>query len=189
MVAGHKNRSLRSVESLIRKGRRLDVTSASVCKSLSPARTAHRSIGVVVDRHVMMYRSPSTTLPELLHKAGSKLDSNILEDYTASFQKNFFRTLIILATRGSDALLVIDTDGPRDWSHSDWRLLDVCFTDMRLEADARRAMMECWATRTQSTIRGYLWSLFRSTRHGHFTVLEQCYSNPFCVANLAMLDA
>jgi len=35
------------------------------------------------------------------------------------------------------ATLVIDTDGPREWSRSDWKLLDACFTDVRLEVGVR----------------------------------------------------
>ena len=35
--------------------------------------------------------------------------------------------------RQPEALLVIDTDGPCEWSCSDWKLLDACFTDMRLK--------------------------------------------------------
>jgi len=36
-----------------------------------------------------------------------------------------------------EALLVIDTDGLREWSWSDWKLLNTCFTDVRLEIGAR----------------------------------------------------
>jgi hypothetical protein len=79
-----------------------------------------------------MAGSPSMTLPELLHEAESELDS-------PTFPKGDFRTPspAPVSFRHPEAPLVIDTDGPREWSRSDWKLLDACFTDARLEVGAR----------------------------------------------------
>jgi hypothetical protein len=135
MKAARKNLSPRTVESLIRKARRADLTSAGIRKSSSPARTSPRSFGVVVDGRVLMQGSPSMTLPELLHEAESELD------FPASLksEQSSFRTPSPAPTsfRRPQAPLVIDTDGPREWSRSDWKLLDACFTDVRLEVGAR----------------------------------------------------
>ncbi|KAI0305260.1 hypothetical protein B0F90DRAFT_1702906 [Multifurca ochricompacta] len=130
-----QHRPSRTVESLIRKARRADLASAGVSKSLSPARSTRRSFGVVVDGRVVMDGSPSMTLPELLHVAESHLDS-------ATFSmpgQQAFRTPSPApgSIRRPEAPLVIDTDGPREWSRSDWKLLDACFTDARLEVGAR----------------------------------------------------
>jgi hypothetical protein len=135
MKASRKNRSPRTVESLIRKTRRADVTSAGVRKSLSPARISRRSFGVVVDGRVLMHGSPSMTLPELLHEVESERDSPT----STRSATPAFRTPSPAPTsfRRPSAPLVIDTDGPREWSRSDWKLLDACFTDVRLEVGAR----------------------------------------------------
>ena len=133
--AARKNRRSSTVESLIRKARRADVTSAGVSKSSSPARSARRSFGVVVDGRVVMTGSPSMTLPELLHEAQSDLDSSTLSRRASPA----FRTPSPAPStfKRPEAPLVIDTDGPREWSRSDWKLLDACFTDVRLEIGAR----------------------------------------------------
>lgn len=135
MKASRKSLSPRTVESLIRKNRRADVTSAGVRKSSSPARTSRRSFGVVIDGHVLMNGSPSMTLPELLHEAESEIDS----PSSPTSAQSAFRTPspALSSFRQPEAPLVVDTDGPREWSRSDWKLLDACFTDVRLEVGAR----------------------------------------------------
>ena len=137
-IARSRRLSPRSVESLIRKARRADLTSAGVSKSSSPARSVRRSFGVVVDGRVVTANSPSMTLPELLSEAESELDPPT----TTTFLKRGQQTPRTPSPapssfRQPEAPLVIDTDGPREWSRSDWKLLDACFTDARLEIGAR----------------------------------------------------
>ncbi|KAI0287106.1 hypothetical protein BC826DRAFT_1046517 [Russula brevipes] len=135
MKAARKKRPSGTVESLIRRARRADLKDAGVSKSSSPARAARGSFGLVVDGRVVMTGSPTMTLPELLHEAESELDSP-----TASRRASpTFRTPSPAPSvfRRPEAPLVIDTDGPREWSRSDWKLLDACFTDARLEVGAR----------------------------------------------------
>lgn len=127
--------SPRTVESLVRNARRADLASAGVSKSSSPARPGRRSFGVVVDGRVVTANSPSMTLPELLSEAESELDP-------PSFLKRGQHTPRTpspapASFRRPEAPLVIDTDGPREWSRSDWKLLDACFTDARLEIGTR----------------------------------------------------
>lgn len=133
--AARKNRRSSTVESLIRKARRADVTSAGVSKSSSPAHSARRSFGVVIDGRVVMTGSPSMTLPELLHEAQSELDPSSFSRCASPA----FRTPSPAPStfKQPEAPLIIDTDGPREWSRSDWKLLDACFTDVRLEIGSR----------------------------------------------------
>ncbi|KAI9444205.1 hypothetical protein H4582DRAFT_2190730 [Lactarius indigo] len=135
-VARSRRLSPRTVESLVRKARRADLASSGVSKSSSPARSGRRSFGVVVDGRVVTANSPSMTLPELLSEAESELDN----------PPTFLRrgqhsprtpSPAPVSFRRPEAPLVIDTDGPREWSRSDWKLLDACFTDARLEIGAR----------------------------------------------------
>ena len=79
------------------------------------------------------------TLPELLSEAESELDPPTT---TTTFLKRGQQTPRTPSPapssfRQPEAPLVIDTDGPREWSRSDWKLLDACFTDARLEIGAR----------------------------------------------------
>jgi len=135
MKAARKNRPSHTVDSLIRKARRADVASAGVSKSSSPARSARRSFGVVIDGRVVMTGSPTMTLPELLHEIESELDSSA----SSRLGQPDFRTPSPTPSSFAQpqAPLVIDTDGPREWSRSDWKLLDACFTDARLEVGER----------------------------------------------------
>jgi hypothetical protein len=84
-----------------------------------------------------MTGSPSMTLPKLLHDAQSELNPSSFSRCTSPA----FRTPSPAPStfKQPEALLVIDTDGPREWSRSrsDWKLLDACFTDVRLEIGAR----------------------------------------------------
>jgi len=130
-----KNRRSSMVESLIRKAQRADATSTGVSKLSSPARSACCSFGIIIDGHVVMTSSPSMNLPELLHKAQSKLDSSTFSRRASPA----FRTPSPAPSifKQPKVPLVIDTDGLCEWSWSDWKLLDVCFTDVRLEIGAQ----------------------------------------------------
>jgi hypothetical protein len=114
MKASRKSRSPRTVESLIRKTRHTDVTSAGVRKSLSPAHTSCHLFGVVVDGRVLMNGSPSMMLPELLHEAESGLDSPT----SPRSAESTFRTPSPAPSsfRRPEAPLIIDTEGPRELS-------------------------------------------------------------------------
>ena len=76
------------------------------------------------------------TLPELLSEAESELGS---PTFLKPRQQHIPRTPspAPASFRRPEEPLVIDTDGPREWSRSDWKLLDACFTDARLEIGAR----------------------------------------------------
>lgn len=76
------------------------------------------------------------TLPELLSEAESELGS---PTFLKPRQQHIPRTPSPAPApfRRPEEPLVIDTDGPREWSRSDWKLLDACFTDARLEIGAR----------------------------------------------------
>jgi len=133
--AACKNHYSSMVESLICKARHVDATSTGVSKSLSPACSACCLFGIVIDGHVMMTSSPSMNLPELLHKAQSKLDSSTFSRHASpAFRMPSPAPSIF---KQPEVPLVIDTDGLHEWSWSDWKLLNACFTDVRLEIGAR----------------------------------------------------
>ena len=135
MKASRKSRSPRTVEPLIWKTRHADITGAGVRKSLSPAHPSCHLFGVVVNWRVLMHDSSSMTLPELLHKAESEIDSPTSPKSAMSAFRTPSPALSFF--HPPQAPSVIDTDGPREWSRSDWKLLDACFTDVRFEVGAR----------------------------------------------------
>ena len=129
-------RSPRTVQSLMKGARRADASASGVSKSVSPARRMVRGFTP---------SSPSMTLPELLHTGQvDLLDAEPALTGTprrSAGAMHPFRTPspAIFAPHTPEPGLHIDTNGPRDWSRSDWKLLDACFTDERLEVGQRRA--------------------------------------------------
>ena len=75
------------------------------------------------------------TLPELLYETESGLDSPT----SSKSAMLAFRTPSPTSSTfcQPEAPLVIEIDGPSEWSRSDWKLLDACFTDIRLEVVAQ----------------------------------------------------
>jgi len=133
--AACKNRHSSTVESLICKAWHVDATSTGVSKLSLPACSACCSFGIVIDGHVMMTGSPSMNLPELLHKAQSKLNSLTFSRRASPAFRMPSPTPSIF--KQPKVPLVIDTDGLCEWSWSDWKLLDMCFTDVRLKIGAQ----------------------------------------------------
>ncbi|KAI0065311.1 hypothetical protein BV25DRAFT_1822469 [Artomyces pyxidatus] len=137
-----KRPSSHTVDALMRNARRAGVASAGVSKS-SPSR--RRSVGLVVGERVIMPGTPSMTLPQLLHEAESELigSGESVRGTPTRFippTPHAFRTPSPALGRQyepSGSTVVIDTDGPRDWTKDDWKILDACFTDARLEIGER----------------------------------------------------
>ena len=103
------------------------------------------SMGVIGDR-VFIPGSPAMTLPELLQEA----ELEVRDSPRSLSQKSF-----VLPARGNDPFLtpiaakyrmqtpdqkveVYGGDiGEREWTKEDWKHLDACFTDQRLEVGSR----------------------------------------------------
>lgn len=107
------------------------------------------SMGVIGDR-VFIPGSPAMTLPELLQEAELEMrDSPWISSQRSS----------VLPTRGDPFLTPIAAKyrvqtadqkvevysgdgGEREWTKEDWKHLDACFTDQRLEVGSRLAGSE-----------------------------------------------
>ncbi|KAF9566463.1 hypothetical protein CPC08DRAFT_703800 [Agrocybe pediades] len=147
-----------TVDSLIKNARKRDlVGSAGITKS-SKAKAQRRSFaftgGVVDGERVVIPGSPSTTLPELLYEAEqevSRVMTSLPSPGRAASpnwsmtsidrpQQNPFLTPAprLRPSISSSANVYRDTIGPdfigeAPWTKEEWKLLDACFTDERLE--------------------------------------------------------
>ncbi|GLB39272.1 hypothetical protein LshimejAT787_0604340 [Lyophyllum shimeji] len=105
------------------------VASGGITKARGKARrrtTLGASVSVIGDR-VYIPGSPVVTLPELLREAEAQVVAE-------SSPRMTMRTPVAFETpvrRGSDATTVVL--GERAWTKEEWKLLDACFTDERLE--------------------------------------------------------
>ncbi|KAI0318078.1 hypothetical protein OF83DRAFT_1282963 [Amylostereum chailletii] len=130
-----RKRSRPSLDSIFRKSRRSSLSNSGIVKSSPRPRQAAR--GVVVNGHVIMPGSPSMTLPQLLHEAESDIGTPARDSHPLAHDDYRTPSPGHGARRTQDATIVIDMDGPREWNRNDWKLLDACFTDERLEVAAR----------------------------------------------------
>ncbi|TFK18687.1 hypothetical protein FA15DRAFT_760509 [Coprinopsis marcescibilis] len=131
-----------SVSELAQESRRRSLLSSGIDKH----RERRRSMGVIGDR-VIIPGSPSTTLPELLERAEKEVAvenaSPEKRNRTPERLKDPFSTprtmpqpFILPAVRV--------TEGPRAWTKEEWKILDSCFTDERMDIadDAKDARQE-----------------------------------------------
>lgn len=114
------------------------MSAAGVSKG-TPRR--RKSTGVVGDR-VFMRDSPSRTLPELLKEAEVDLERFGSEHsrFSTPVRTHRFPHVTPRSVRDSSAEPAITE--PRAWAKSDWKLLDSCFTDERLDVAERQGLPE-----------------------------------------------
>lgn len=121
-----------------------------------------RSMGVVGER-VYIPGSPATTLPELLAQAEKEVEAEHtrlsvagLEARLAAFEtpvrKNKAMKLVadsrtldsrpktLSGLRTEVRMRMEERSGEQGWTKDEWKLLDACFTDERLEAGVRLGM-------------------------------------------------
>ncbi|KAF8882194.1 hypothetical protein CPB84DRAFT_1838218 [Gymnopilus junonius] len=154
---GKRRRASHSgVDDLAKESRRRDVTASGITKSVSKnKRRSTLGMGVIGD-HVFIPGTPVTTLPELLKEAevevGRELEHDHRDDVrlsselwpikaslTGSGQRDPFKTPLpdrhrarASATNISVQSTLYDS-GERPWTKEEWKLLDACFTDERLD--------------------------------------------------------
>ena len=147
---------------MARESRRKGLNASGITKSVPKnRRRATLGIGVVGDR-VFLPGTPSMTLPELLKEAEVEVsrelehvhshyeDSNSVDVWSASpnlgpsGHRDPFKTPLPNRYRASTpALAVSEFDGSatsgsgeQPWTKEEWKLLDACFTDERLDIGA-----------------------------------------------------
>lgn len=122
---------------------------------MSSSRRRRRStlgMGVIGDR-VFIPGSPAITLPELLHEAELEVKDNpqslSQKSLVLPARGDPFHTPIAAKYRVQTAnVRMVDEYygggdiGEREWTKEDWKHLDACFTDQRLEVGSRLADAE-----------------------------------------------
>lgn len=118
--------------------RRKSVTNAGILKATDRRR---RSTMGVIGNKVIIPGSPVTTLPELLQQAEeeiSHLANSSVRYASTPVRKQATRdpfktpTSVKFADREGGTTPKRHSAGPREWSKEDWKLLDACFTDQRI---------------------------------------------------------
>jgi hypothetical protein len=82
-------------------------------------------------------------MPELIREAETELEKSFTgnERFTTPLRAN----LSVASTSYSryvDPSRLFDPTGPREWGKNDWKILDACFTDERLDAAEKMGMAE-----------------------------------------------
>lgn len=152
MGAKRRRSSHSDTEDFSKESRRRDVSSSGVAKTSNNRRRSTLGMGVIGDR-VFIPGSPAITLPELLQEAELEVRDSPQSQrsliLTGRKGGDPFKTPLPAKYRGQTAnntpvadqnAEVYDYDlGEREWTKEDWKHLDACFTDQRLEVGSRLA--------------------------------------------------
>ncbi|KAF8156696.1 hypothetical protein B0H34DRAFT_710207 [Crassisporium funariophilum] len=145
LQAKERRNSHTGVEDLTRESRRRNVSGSGVGKSAVNARR-RSTLGMGVwGEHVYIPGSPAMTLPELLQEAEEEVvkeSPNLWAESLAQEgvgRRDPFRTP--LPDRFRDlkkrqmpmSALKTEVVGDREWTKEEWKQLDACFTDQRLD--------------------------------------------------------
>jgi hypothetical protein len=82
-------------------------------------------------------------MPELIREAESELEKSF--GGSNRFSTPMRANISVASTSNSgyvDPTRLFDPTGPREWRKNDWKILDVCFTDERLDAAEKMGMAE-----------------------------------------------
>lgn len=94
-----------------------------------------------------MRDSPVRTLPELLKEAEGDLEKSVIAPGSTAVFRTPVKTrqfphVSPLFRQDSSPGPEASVIEPRDWMKSDWKLLDACFTDERLDVAERQGLPE-----------------------------------------------
>lgn len=91
-----------------------------------------------------MRDTPVRTLPELLKEAEGDLEKSVSGSprFRTPIRTQEFPNVSPRFVRDSSPSAEPSIIEPRQWSKSDWKLLDSCFTDERLDAAEREGLPE-----------------------------------------------
>lgn len=136
----NRRQSYSGMDGLSKSARRKTISSAGIIKGKDKeSERRRRSIGVVGDR-VYIPGSATTTLPELLLEAEVEVVTGTPVKTVGI--RDSFKTPLPPARFGAVPVPVAFGHGgdERPWGKEDWKQLDACFTDERLEIGCRLDM-------------------------------------------------
>ena len=82
-------------------------------------------------------------MPELIREAETELEKSFSGSnrFTTPMRANLSMSSIS-QSRYIDPSRLFDPTGPRDWGKNDWKILDACFTDERMDTAEKMGMAE-----------------------------------------------
>ena len=155
LEAKHRRNSYSDIGEYTKECRRRDVSSSGVAKASScRRRRSTLGMGVIGDR-VFIPGTPATTLPELLQEAEREVrdspQSPSRRSLVLAGRGDPFKTPMAAKYRmqAANTFMAVQRAeaygcdiGEREWTKEDWKHLDACFTDQRLEVGSRLACAE-----------------------------------------------
>jgi hypothetical protein len=82
-------------------------------------------------------------MPDLIREAESELEKSFGGSSRFTTPVGMNHSMASTShSRYIDPILLFDRTGPREWEKNDWKILDACFTDERLDAAEKMGMAE-----------------------------------------------
>ncbi|KAJ3734342.1 hypothetical protein DFJ43DRAFT_993538 [Lentinula guzmanii] len=131
-----------TVEKLKRDNRRKTLSGAGICKGQARTTLRH-SLGTVIGDMVYMPGSPVTTLGGLLEEAEREVQVEQSKGLTPRVPKSISKENALDLEDGSRHG---EQSALREWSKEEWKILDACFTDERIDLASKSSSVSCLST-------------------------------------------
>jgi hypothetical protein len=117
------------LDSILRRARLNDVLQGGIVKT-SNKKLRRTTLGGMIGDKVIIPGSPAISLPELLQQAEITLNQSPLPKSPLKSASNSKSVPRPIQSKNSE----------REWTRADWKQLDACFTEERLEIGARKGL-------------------------------------------------
>jgi hypothetical protein len=124
-----KKRRHSGLDSIIRRARLNGVLEGGIVKT-SNKKLRRATLGGMIGDKVIIPGSPAVSLPELLQQAETTLTRSPPPKSPLKSASNLKSPPRLTQTKNSE----------REWTRADWKQLDACFTEERLEVGARKGL-------------------------------------------------
>ncbi|KAJ3796873.1 hypothetical protein GGU11DRAFT_684903 [Lentinula aff. detonsa] len=131
-----------TIEKLKRDNRRKTLSGAGICKGQARTTLRH-SLGTVIGDMVYMPGSPVTTLGGLLEEAEREVQVEQSKGLTPRVPKSISKENALDLEDGSRHG---EQSAFREWSKEEWKILDACFTDERIDLASKSSSVSCLST-------------------------------------------
>ena len=123
---------------LVKRARRRNLFASGISKASPRKRPTGSSRGDSFVRPI----SPAA-MPDLIREAETELEKSFNggERFATPIRANL-SVASSSQSRYVDPIRLFDPTGPREWGKNDWKIVDVCFTDERLDTAERMGMAE-----------------------------------------------
>ena len=141
-----------------RRGKSVGVLEGGVVKMGVKAKEERRRTMGVVGNRVYIPGSPAMTLPELLKEAEAEVRNDVGPLRVGGDESNPFVTPgpTRLAPGPPSLAMVAWAGDERAWTREEWKLLDACFTDERLEAGGGQVLAPVDFVKAEEVVRRFV---------------------------------